>query len=361
MQNQDFLEKLEKLRKIIAAKDADLLAIENQNHFSWLTGGRGFIGIASTAACASLVIGMDRVYLVSDNIEARRLFGEQLSENPLIEILEYPWDKPEEKQKITDRRFSGKKIITEQDVREELFEIRTVLSEYDIARYREICAAAALELEEACRSLTEGISEYEFTGELSKRFWKRNLEPVTLLVGFDERALRFRHPVPAGAKLKNYCLAAACVRRGGLVASLTRLVSLSRDETMMRRQEAASYVEAVLCSHTAAGADLATVFNKGLEAYTAQGWEGEWKYHHQGGLTGYNVREIKALHVLHHIIRPGEAYAWNPSVEGAKSENTSLITERGRENLTHTGIYPYLEFEINGEKILTEDILVLDE
>jgi hypothetical protein len=75
---------------------------EQPNHFSWLTGGRGLIGLASTAARASLVVTMDTVYLVSENIAARRLFTEHLAENPEIEVLEYPWYCPDTKQKRFD-------------------------------------------------------------------------------------------------------------------------------------------------------------------------------------------------------------------------------------------------------------------
>jgi hypothetical protein len=48
-------------------------------------------------------------------------------------------------------------------------------------------------------------------------------------------------------------------------------------------------------------------------------------------------------------------------VQGAKSENTIMVLEKGYKNLTHTGTYRYLEFEVNGKKVLTENILILDE
>jgi Xaa-Pro aminopeptidase len=358
---KDFSEKIEKLRRIISAKNADGAILNSQNHFSWLSGGRGFIGLASTAACASLVVTTDKVYLVSENIEARRLFKEQLAEDPRIEVLEYPWYSPDTRQGLLNDIPGLKTVLSEKDIDGELFEARTILSAEDMAEYEDVCAVAAREVEEVCRTLRMGMTEYELAGELSRRFWTHNLEPITLLIGFDERAQQFRHPVPVGAVLKNYALIAVCVRRCGLVASLTRLVSLSRDETMMERQRAAAYVDAVLCSHTAAGVDLAAVFDKGLEAYAVQGWEGEWKHHHQGGLTGYNAREMKAWPGLHHIIHLGEAYAWNPSVQGAKSENTIVALEKGYKNLTYTGAYRYLEFEVGGEKVLTENILILDE
>lgn len=361
MEEKDFSHKLSILRGILSDKGADALFISNQNHFSWLTGGRGFIGIASVGACAGLIITQDNVFLIAENIEAKRLWNEQLGKNPQITVLEYPWHCPNERQKRLDKLLKGKKVLTETDIADELFNARTVLTQSDIARYRDICKTTALELEATCRTLKAGMTEYEVAGELSRRLWSNNLEPITLLIGFDERAVRNRHPVPVGAALKNYALIAVCARRNGLIASATRLVSLTRDPEMMERQKAAGYVDAVLCANTVVGADTADVFQKGVSAYAEKGFEGEWKFHHQGGLTGFVPRELKAMSTVHHTVRAGEAYGWNPSVQGAKSENTILVTENGYENLTHTGDYPYLQYEVNGQKVVTEDILILDE
>jgi hypothetical protein len=73
------------------------------------------------------------------------------------------------------------------------------------------------------------------------------------------------------------------------------------------------------------------------EAYDRQGFPEEWRLHHQGGLTGYNGREVFAV--------PGEptplpqisAVAWNPSITGGgKSEDTVLVTADGHEVVTRT-------------------------
>jgi len=357
----DFEEKVDLLREILRKQNADGVLLGLQCHFSWLTGGRGFIGTASVPACATLLVTKSKVCLIAENIEAQRLYREQLDENPFIEVYEYPWQEGAARTGILDSLCGGKKILTENDLSAELFAARTKLSSYDIERYREICGTTAQELEKVCKTLKAGMTEYELAGKLAERFWANNLEPITLLVGFDERALSYRHPVPAGAVLKNYALVAVCARRCGLIASATRLVCLKRDEKMIERQKAAAYVDAVLCANTVPGVTIGSVFSKAVEAYAEKGWKDEWKYHHQGGLTGYLPRELKGTAGEGHVIRAGEAYGWNPSVQGAKSENTILVTENGFESLTHTGDYPYLTYEMNGKKVVTEDILILEE
>ncbi|MBE6831120.1 MAG: M24 family metallopeptidase, partial [Ruminococcaceae bacterium] len=359
-QTADFQDKEEILRNILRDKGADALTLSNQNDFSWLTGGRGFIGTASTGACGTAVVTKDRTYLVAENIEATRLYREQLGENPFVTVKEYPWQEPGERAKILNEICGGGTRLDAGDIGEELFEARTRMSAYDIERYRDICQTAAKDLEEVCRTLKVGVTEYELAGQLAQKFWADNLEPITLLIGFDERALRYRHPVPAGAALKNYALVAVCARRAGLIASATRLVALKNPGSeIMERQKVSAYVDAVFAANTLPGRTVGSVFGSALAAYAEKGYPDEWKFHHQGGLTGYVARELKAVSGSTHIIRENEVYAWNPSVQGTKSENTILITKDGFENLTHTGNYPYLTYEIDGRKIMTEDILIL--
>ncbi len=359
-QLQDFREKIESIRTLIEAKAAKGVMISNQNHFSWLTGGRGFIGLAATAACGSIIVTLDQVYLVAENIEATRLYKEQLQENPMIIVKEYPWHIPAQRAQII-KEICPEGLLDEGALANELFELRTALSAYDQDRYRDICQTTAKVLEGICKELKAGTTEYELAGILSKEMWANNLEPITLLIAFDERALMYRHPVPTDNVLKNYALIAVCTRRQGLIASATRMVALKHPgEEMLRRQQVAAYVNATLIAHTKEGADMADIFEKCAMAYKEKGFEGEWTFHHQGGLTGYNPREIKGMSDVHHRVKVGEAYGWNPSCQGAKSENTILVTKQGSENLTHTGEYKYIEVMIDGKTYLEEDILILN-
>jgi hypothetical protein len=51
---------------------------------------------------------------------------------------------------------------------------------------------------------------------------------------------------------------------------------------------------------------------------------------HQGGVTAYENREVQARLDSTHQIAVGQAFAWNPSITGTKSEDTMLLTEHGR-------------------------------
>ncbi|HET7325042.1 MAG TPA: aminopeptidase P family protein, partial [Halococcus sp.] len=98
------------------------------------------------------------------------------------------------------------------------------------------------------------------------------------------------------------------------------------------------------------------VFDAIRDAYAAAGHPGEWRKHHQGGATGFAGREWTATPTNTKKILMPMAYAWNPTVEGAKSEDTVLVSEDGFETLTTTGEWPAREIEVDGCTLLRHEI-----
>ncbi|MCG8484797.1 MAG: M24 family metallopeptidase [Clostridia bacterium] len=345
----DFNKKIDCFRNIIAEKNAGALIINSQVNFSYLTRGKGYIGLASTIACGSIIITLKDVYLVADNIEAQRLKDEQLTKTQGIIIKEYPWDDPEQKAKVMDEILKGCKVLDEAQAANEIFKIRTVLTDEDLKEYEALCLESAIILENICKGLKPGVSECELAGEISKKLWEKGLEPITILIGFDERAQKYRHPVFTDKKLKHYAMVAICTRKNGLICSVTRNVLLGYDAKMIEKHEKCAYVDAVFTAGLKEGRPLSDIYKEAIKAYASQGYEGEYKYHHQGGLTGFMPRELKANIDAHHVVRVNEAYAFNPSIQGAKSEDTVVVTKDGLKNLTYTGNYAYVEINIDGK------------
>ena len=65
-------------------------------------------------------------------------------------------------------------------------------------------------------------------------------------------------------------------------------------------------------------------------------------------MTAYENREIQARPDSSHIIEVGQAFAWNPSITGTKSEDTMLLTATGAQALSHTGDWPMIDVSIAG-------------
>jgi Xaa-Pro dipeptidase len=157
-----------------------------------------------------------------------------------------------------------------------------------------------------------------------------------LIAASEERMGLYRHPIPRGGALGRRAMLVVCAERGGLYANLTRIVDFENpDPETARRQEACDAIlrrmrnEATRPGHTLAGA-LAGC----RRFYAEEGFPDAWREHHQGGITGYASREVVATPETRQCIEAGQAFAWNPSLPGAKVEETFILTVNGAETIT---------------------------
>jgi hypothetical protein len=51
------------------------------------------------------------------------------------------------------------------------------------------------------------------------------------------------------------------------------------------------------------------------------------------------------------VVEPGQAFAWNPSITGVKSEDTILVGKEKNEVITATGDWPTIPVEIDARVI----------
>ncbi|MFC6729956.1 M24 family metallopeptidase, partial [Natronoarchaeum mannanilyticum] len=172
----------------------------------------------------------------------------------------------------------------------------------------------------------------------------RGIESPVALVGGSERAQKYRHYTPQPVELGDYALLSVTAEKAGLHASVTRAVAFDAPDWLEERHEAATAVETQALAATQAvgqeGGTASDVFTAVQDAYAAVGHEGEWREHHQGGAAGFAGREWIATPDHDAPVHLPMAYAWNPTVQGAKSEDTVLVTEDGFEVLTTTGDWP---------------------
>jgi hypothetical protein len=85
---------------------------------------------------------------------------------------------------------------------------------------------------------------------------------------------------------------------------------------------------------TRQGRTLAQAFEDCRRFYAEAGFPEGWRDHHQGGMTGYASREVIATRGTQQEIREDQAFAWNPSLVGAKAEETFVLRHDGPEILT---------------------------
>jgi len=111
---------------------------------------------------------------------------------------------------------------------------------------------------------------------------------------------------------------------------------------------------------TRVGAEYQDVMDRACAQYEAEGYGGEWRYLHQGGPIGYQDREFLVVPgAKQGRIADRQAIAWNPSVPGAKSEDTMLVSEDGLQIVTRASTeWPTIDVEADGTIVQRPAILV---
>jgi Xaa-Pro aminopeptidase len=149
-----------------------------------------------------------------------------------------------------------------------------------------------------------------------------------------------------------------CGRKWGLVCSITRLVYFGHLPAELRRKaEVVARIDAAYISTTRPGQTLDEIFRRATDVYHETGFPNEWQLHHQGGSAGYEPREFIATPTSTEKVTVGQAYAWNPSITGTKSEDTILVGPNGNEIMTEIPGWPMLPIAIDGQTILRPAIL----
>jgi len=231
----------------------------------------------------------------------------------------------------------------------EIGQLRWSLTEAEVERYRKAGRLAAEAMEQALLSVRPGMSEHEIASLLAAPVVARGMVPSVVLIATDERLYRYRHPIPTGKGLQRYAMLVLGARKWGLHISLTRLVHFGEiPAELRRRQEAVARVDATLICATQVGARVGEIFARAQQAYAEAGYPEEWRLHHQGGATGYESRSYRALPGDSHQVLPNQAFAWNPSIAGAKSEDTIIATPAGPEIISATPRLPTLKVEVGG-------------
>ncbi|WP_332899654.1 M24 family metallopeptidase [Haladaptatus sp. CMSO5] len=309
--------------------------------FAWLTGGDNFVDRHAPIGVAAAGYDGDRVAVVTDNIEADRLATEELSAD--VQLIEFPWYEGSLAQMVAattdtpaaaDFSVPGLKSI-EQNLRYH------PLSESSVEQYRELGSLVAKAVETVCFEATPSESERVVAARLRHKLAAHGIDTSVVLVGSDARVTDHRHYTPTETELGRYALVSVTATRDGLYASMTRTVSFAEPEWLAKRHRVASQIQSTALAATQAtgraDGTASDVFSAIQSAYAEMGYPDEWERHHQGGAAGYAGRTWIATPTLDTEVKLPMAFAWNPTVQGAKSEDTWLVTEDGFECLTRTG------------------------
>lgn len=365
--SEEFGAKLQKVREYLDRRAMAGVVLARSENFAWLgCGASNVVNSAQETGVGALVVAGSKVTLVTNNIEVERLLTEELDGLGISDTAVFPWHEPSRRSAViselcgagcsADDGSAGLPALPT-----DFASLRYALTDAEVERYGLLGTDAAAAMEAAGRAVAGGMTERDVAALVQSECMKRGIATPVLLVAADDRIRNWRHPVVKDAPVEQYVMMVICGRRQGLIAAVTRLVHFGElPDDLRRRHNAVCTVDAAMIAATRPGQPAASVFARAVDAYAAQGFDGEWQFHHQGGATGYQPREYIATPECKETIADGQAFAWNPSIRGTKSEDTVLVTADGFTNLTATSAdWPTVEIEVDGQSVPRADILCL--
>lgn len=348
-------EKERRVKELLRSKGLKALLLKRQANFSWMTcGGLNLVGITTEFGATTLLITENSKFLISNVIEAPRMILEEGLEKQGFIVKTFPWHEDQEVSIVKEIVREGPlgsdiPFPNAQMMAEDIARLRYSLTPEEQKRYRWLGKKVSIALEKTMLKTKKGEKESAVVGRLCKELWKDRIDPVTLMSAADDRISNFRHPIPTEKRIEKYLMVSVNARKWGLIVSLTRFVHFGKmPEELRRKYEANVLIDCTMMAHTRPGIPAKEVLQKGIDAYQEKGYPEEWKLHHQGGSIGYTGRDYRVNFKTPDIIQENQAFTWNPSITGTKSEDTILATSKGPEMITRPILYPTLSLSVFG-------------
>jgi Xaa-Pro aminopeptidase len=365
-------EKTDRVARLARESNLAGILIATQHNFAWLTGGRSnrVDGSRERGNGELLVAADGRRFVLANAIESGRVSGEALDGFD-HQLIEYSWTDeradPSLSIRLAQRTLGGADIGADvvaspaAFVEPQIARLRTPLLPEEVERLRRLGRETGVVVGSAVRTLEPGMTENQVAAVVGSALVAHGIRPVVLLVGADDRIARYRHPVATTRVWRARLLVACCAERDGLIVALSRMVSATPvNSDLAARTRATADVFAALLDATRTSATGAQLFQAAVSAYERAGFPGEERLHHQGGAIGYRAREWVAHPASQDIVRPAQAFAWNPSITGTKVEDTCLIDDADRiEIITTSPEWPSSVRVVRGSQVRIPDVLEL--
>ena len=355
--------KLQRLRNLMKEHKLSGIYLKRQDNFAWLScGGKNYVGHGDMGNCGLLVTN-DAKFAVTNNIEKARMADEEQIEELGFHIHAGTWHEGGFEAAALEK-LGGKALGFDyasplgMNLAEQVRQLRFSLTEGELERYRETGYLVTLSIEETAASIRPGESEFEVIGRLSESLAANGILFHSAMCAADERISNYRHPIATEQKIKKRCQLGGNFAKYGLVVCLTRYVNFVPVSADLRKQLRLNQeIDLVFMKNSIPGKSFQHPFLAGKEAYAQRGYAAEFDKHHQGGPIGYVPRDYRVDFSHNGIIQENQAFCWNPSVTGTKSEDTIVAKTGGFEFLTPPVIFPRAEVSLDGTTYIRADIL----
>jgi len=361
--------KLVRVRTWLAAEGYDGALFTGQPGVAWITAGlEDRVVRNEEPGPVWALVTATGAHLLTSNVEQPRLAAEEGTAELGFELHTVPWHRPDGLAEAVSDLSAGQRLATDgagpgTALPAALGALRMPLTPQEAERLDRLGADSAAALEGALRDWQPAERECELAARIAAALERRLVLPSVLLVGGAQRRRAFRHPVPSQAVTGRDALAVIVGVRGGLNVACSRSVSAApQGGDLADRHQAACAVEAAMIAATRPGRSWQQALDAGRAAYGDLGYPDEWREHLQGGPIGYLSREFDVVPGSAHAatqVQAGDAFAWNPTVRGGKSEDTFIVTAGSARPVSNTGEWPSLTVHTASGPVLRPAILCL--
>ena len=367
----EFDAKRERIGGLLEQNGWDALLLRTRANTAWLgcgpsddapldavQGSRAEIWHQSETGVMAFVVTRDETILVTENIELPRLMRDEFDDLP-VEVVGQPWWESDligalrqslgegaavacdlvEGPMAEDAFAAGVSLV---DRRDEIAALRASLLPRELERYRWLGRTAAEVMSAVCRTIERGTPEAAVVADAHGRLRRLGIAQEVDIVCADDRLMVDRHGLYSDRRIERAAMVVFCAHKWGLVANLTRMVHLGPvPAELSERHRALCAFDRRLMEATRPGVPLRDLFVGTLQSgYAELGEANAWRDHHQGGSTGYTGRDQRVTPTTEGAVQPNQAYAWNPSLPGVKSEDTFVAGVDGPEVLTVDPTWP---------------------
>jgi antitoxin VapB len=359
----EFEEKHSRLAALMDENGWNAVLFSRHENLAWATAGRVEARVAlgmETAVCSLLLTREGRRYYIAPNNEAARLADEEFAGLGFEPVI-YPWT--EDAAADLAHKHGGPEIGA--DTPQPGFypwnftSLRAPLLPGEVERFRALGNAVAESTTRLLKGLAPGVTEDEMAARVAADLLAQHITPSVVLMAADERIFRYKHAVPRKGVLRKYGMLNLCARRDGMVVSITRFVHFGQmPGELAANFEKAARINAELLHASRAGATSSGLYAVAARGYAAAGVPDEIGNHHQGGPCGYLERDWVATPTGTQTLASAQGLAWNPSLQGAKAEDTALLRDGAIEILTATPELPVIECAVDGTRYRSAGVLL---
>lgn len=370
---QEINEKMQKLKKFLEDNNLEGMLFTQVRNVNWITAGKANTQIVlnkDVGAASLLIMKNGKKYVIANGSEIPRLLNEDLKDLD-YQPIQYNWYEAnplkDMRGKVISEIVGTSRIGSDIDfpgtinVAEKFRPLRYSLTEQEMKRYKWLGKQCTESVAEVCNKIIPGMNEFEIEAMISAELHSRGILPTVLLIGVDDRIYNYRHALSGGAKLKKYAMVNIVAEKWGMPIAVTRFVHFGKlSEELRSKLEKTAIVNAYYESATLSGTPVNNIFENMKSWYKEVGFENEWKKHHQGGAIGYDDREYIIYPGNDNIVMENQAFAWNPTITGAKIEETIIAYRDSIEVITKSADWPLINVEIDGKIYPQPSILIKD-